>query len=110
MSGVWKFTADESKYASVQDTAMELERSVTESKLTRLGGGYMRFATAGEFGPHPVAYDELFFVLSGQLEFITDDETIVMGPGDAGLIEEGAIVTYRGTAGTVAGFAVTPRH
>lgn len=110
MSGVWKFSENVENYMTVKDSPMQLERTITQSNQTRLAGGYLRFVDDGEFGPHPVAYDELFFCLSGTLELITESETIALKPGEAGLIAEGANVLYRGTAGTLAGYAATPRH
>jgi ethanolamine utilization protein EutQ (cupin superfamily) len=110
MTGIWKFTENVDNYVTVKDSPMQLERGITQSGETRLAGGYLRFVADGEFGPHPVAYDELFFVLSGSLELVTETEKIELKPGQAGLIAEGAVVTYRGTAGTLAGYAATPRH
>jgi ethanolamine utilization protein EutQ (cupin superfamily) len=110
MSGVWKFAENVDNYVSVKETPMQLDRGITQSGQTRLAGGYMRFVSDGEFGPHPVAYDELFFVFSGTLELIDGDQTLVLNAGESGLIAEGTSLTYRGTAGTVAGYAATPRH
>jgi ethanolamine utilization protein EutQ (cupin superfamily) len=110
MAGVWKFAENVENYTTVKDSAMQLERGISQSGHTRLAGGYLRFVDQGEFGPHPVAYDELFFVLSGTLELDHDGETISLKAGESALIEEGATVTYRGNAGTLAGYAATPRH
>jgi ethanolamine utilization protein EutQ (cupin superfamily) len=88
---------------------LELARVVTDAATTDLGGGFARFEVDGELAGWTLAYDEVFFVVAGRLEVISEGVSRVAVAGQALLIPKGTTVTYRGTAGTKAFFVLHPR-
>src|SRR3989454_12704643 len=80
---------------------LELARAITHAGTTQLGGGYMRFSSDAEFADWTLKYDEVLFVRSGELEIVSDSNTVRARAGEAILIPNGAKVTYRGRVGTV---------
>lgn len=46
-------------------------------------------------GPHPIAHDEVYYVLSGEGEVISDGRTSRLSPGVAAYLYEGAVVGIR---------------
>lgn len=110
MAGIWAIAPDDSGFGTVQGTTgIELNRCVATTERTALGGGVMRFATDDQLGPWTLSYDEVFYVVAGTLSLATAAETVELGPGEIGLLESGTTVTYHGTAGTTAFYALTPR-
>jgi ethanolamine utilization protein EutQ len=89
--------------------AMQLARVVTEAASTDLGGGFVRFDPDGEMANWTLKYDEVFYVIEGRLEVLSNGESVVGGPGDVIVIPKGTTVTYRGAAGTKAFFVLHPR-
>lgn len=87
---------------------LDLARSITAAGTTQLGGGYMRFSEAADFGPWTLKYDEVLFVQSGELTVVEDGKTTTAAVGEAILIPNGATVTYRGKKGTVGFFVLWP--
>lgn len=87
---------------------LELARAITNAGTTQLGGGYMRFAENAEFSDWTLSYDEVVFVQAGELTVHSDGIDNVARAGEAILIPNGAKVTYRGRAGTVAFFVLWP--
>lgn len=87
---------------------LELARVITTAGSTQLGGGYMRFAEDAEFADWTLTYDEVVFVQTGELTVRSDGKDTVAQVGEAILIPNGAKVTYRGRAGTVAFFVLWP--
>ncbi len=87
---------------------LRLSRAITHAGTTQLGGGYMRFSADAEFPDWTLKYDEVLFVQSGELEIVSDGESVKAHAGQAILIPNGAKVTYRGHAGTVGFFVLWP--
>ncbi len=48
-----------------------------------------------EIGAHPIAHDEVYYVLSGRGEVVSDGVTAVLEPGMAAYLWEGAVVGIR---------------
>lgn len=46
-------------------------------------------------GPHPIAHDEVYYVLSGEGEVMSDGRTSRLSPGVAAYLYEGAVVGIR---------------
>lgn len=46
-------------------------------------------------GPHPIAHDEVYYVLSGRGEVVSDGVTAVLEPGMAAYLWRGAVVGIR---------------
>jgi ethanolamine utilization protein EutQ (cupin superfamily) len=87
---------------------LELARAITSAGSTQLGGGYMRFVQDAEFADWTLTYDEVLFVQTGELMVASDGGDTVAQAGEAILIPKGAMVTYRGRAGTVCFFVLWP--
>ena len=87
---------------------MELARSITHAGTTRLGGGYMKFTEDAEFPDWTLKYDEVLFVQEGELEVVSEGNSVKASAGEAILIPDGVKVTYRGRAGTVGFFVLWP--
>jgi ethanolamine utilization protein EutQ (cupin superfamily) len=87
---------------------MQLARSITNAGTTKLGGGYMKFTEDAEFPDWTLKYDEVLFVQEGELEVVSDGNSVKARAGESILIADGAKVTYRGRAGTVGFFVLWP--
>lgn len=46
-------------------------------------------------GPHPIAHDEVYYVISGEGEVMSDGRTSRLSPGVAAYLYEGAVVGIR---------------
>jgi len=46
-------------------------------------------------GPHPIAHDEVYYVLSGEGEVVSDGKTAKLSPGMAAYLYTGAVVGIR---------------
>lgn len=46
-------------------------------------------------GPHPIAHDEVYYVLSGEGEVVSDGKTAKLTPGMAAYLYTGAVVGIR---------------
>ena len=64
-------------------------------------------------GPHPIDHDEVYYVLGGQGEVVSDGKTARLTPGMAAYLYKGAVVGIRqlGTAelSLIVSYPVTPK-
>jgi ethanolamine utilization protein EutQ len=88
---------------------MELGRVITTPATTSLGGGFSRFTGECVLADWTLRYDEVFYVIEGELVIESGQETVRGGPGEVILIPAGTTVTYRAGAGTKAFFVLHPR-
>jgi ethanolamine utilization protein EutQ len=88
---------------------MELARVITTPATTSLGGGFSRFTGEAVLADWTLRYDEVFYVIEGELVIESGRETIHGGPGEVILIPAGATVTYRAGPGTKVFFVLHPR-
>lgn len=88
---------------------MELGRVITTPATTSLGGGFSRFTGEAVLADWTLRYDEVFYVIEGELVISSGEETVRGGPGEVILIPAGTTVTYRAGAGTKAFFVLHPR-
>jgi len=89
---------------------MELARVITAPATTSLGGGFSRFVGEAVLADWTLRYDEVFYVIEGELEIESAGrETVRGGPGEVILIAAGTTVTYRAGPGTKAFFVLHPR-
>jgi ethanolamine utilization protein EutQ len=88
---------------------MELGRVITTPATTSLGGGFSRFTGEAVLADWTLRYDEVFYVIEGELVIESGQETVRGGPGEVILIPAGTTVTYRAGAGTKAFFVLHPR-
>jgi ethanolamine utilization protein EutQ len=88
---------------------MELARVITTPATTGLGGGFSRFTGQAELADWTLRYDEVFYVIEGELVIESAGQTVRGGPGEVILIPAGTTVTYRSGPGTKAFFVLHPR-
>ena len=88
---------------------MELGRVITTPATTSLGGGFSRFTGEAVLADWTLRYDEVFYVIEGELVIESGQETVRGGPGEVILIPAGTTVTYRAGSGTKAFFVLHPR-
>lgn len=88
---------------------MELGRVITTPATTQLGGGFSRFTGDCELADWTLRYDEVFYVIEGELVIESSGTVTRGGPGEVLLIPAGTTVTYRSGPGTKAFFVLHPR-
>jgi ethanolamine utilization protein EutQ len=89
---------------------MELARVITSPATTGLGGGFSRFTGEAVLADWTLRYDEVFYVIEGELVIESAGQEPVRGrPGQVILIPAGTTVTYRSGPGTKAFFVLHPR-
>ena len=88
---------------------MELGRVITTPATTQLGGGFSRFTGECELADWTLRYDEVFYVIEGELVIESGGTVTRGGPGEVLLIPAGTTVTYRSGPGTKAFFVLHPR-
>lgn len=88
---------------------MELARVLTSAATTGLGGGFSRFTGEAVLAGWTLRYDEVFYVIEGELSIESGGQTVRGGPGEVILIPAGTTVTYRSGPGTKAFFVLHPR-
>ncbi|MEV6059950.1 cupin domain-containing protein [Nocardia asteroides] len=77
--------------------------------LSDLGGGVVRFDQGGSTDPWRLPYEEIIYVISGELTLHIDGGASLSVPaGEVVTIGKGAKVVYEGTPGTQGFFALTP--
>ena len=88
---------------------VEVSRSISDGALTDFGGGHFRWIEDAEIHGE-LNYDEVVYVLEGQLELETQDGgAMVGGPGDTFVLKNGASATYRAKVGTSVFYVLHPR-
>lgn len=71
-----------------------------------IGAGFVRFRdTAFEWD---LSYDEVLYMIEGELAVEADGETVTAGPGDVLSLPSGSRVTYRFRGACLAFFATYP--
>jgi ethanolamine utilization protein EutQ (cupin superfamily) len=84
-------------------------RAITAAGFTELGGGWVRMDGSGELADWTLRYDEVLYVVAGELEIACQGTTTVARPGQAILIGSGTTVTYRARPDTTVFFVLHPR-
>lgn len=85
-----------------------IDRRSKPTRLTELSAGFITFTESGTTEPWTLPYEEVFYVIEGELTLHLGEERIVGRPGDVLTLEEGVTVTYEGTAATRAFFSLVP--
>jgi ethanolamine utilization protein EutQ (cupin superfamily) len=91
-------------------SGLSVARAITEAGFTDLGGGWARMDGSGELANWTLQYDEVLYVIGGELEIECNGTPTVAGPGRAILILRGTTVTYRGRPNTTVFFVLHPRN
>lgn len=87
---------------------IEVSRSITDGALTDFGGGHFRWVEDAEIHGE-LNYDEVVYVLEGQVTIETQDGPMVAGPGDTIVLKSGASARYRAAAGASVFYVLHPR-
>lgn len=87
---------------------VEVSRSITDGELTDFGGGHFRWVENAEIHGE-LNYDEVVFVLEGELDIETQDGPMTGRPGDTFVLKNGASATYRAKTGTSVFYVLHPR-
>ncbi|MEU0403835.1 cupin domain-containing protein [Streptomyces sp. NPDC006197] len=87
---------------------LALDRRSRASALTDLAGGFAEFTDSTPAEPATLPYEELLYVIEGEVTLTVGDQVIVGSTGDFITLEKGATVVFAGTAGTRLFYAVTP--
>src|SRR5205814_9377695 len=75
----------------------DLARSITAAGTTQLGGGYMRYSEDAEFADWTLKYDEVLFVVPGELGVVQEGGSSGARRGEGVLISYGTTATHRRT-------------
>ncbi len=106
-AGVWLIREGDVPYEELAP-GIEIARVISAPASTSLGGGLLRMDGA-TFPDWTLKYDEVLYVLEGELEVESDGGSAVAGPGEMILIAGGGTVTYRSKAGTKTFVVLYPR-
>ncbi|WUI04074.1 cupin domain-containing protein [Spirillospora sp. NBC_00431] len=106
-SRVWPVEDDPAGHHEVpRAPGLSVSAHVSEAGSAALGGGFMRFSGAGgALRGWTLTYDEVVYVIEGELVIVADGEEVRVPAGSACLIEAGATVDYLAT-GAMRGFVV----
>ncbi|MGV9868383.1 cupin domain-containing protein [Rhodococcus koreensis] len=85
-----------------------IDRRSRASALTELAVGFAEFAVTGAIEPSALPYEEVLYVLEGELTLTQGEEKLVCTTGELITLEAGAVVTVAGTAGTRLLYSLTP--
>jgi ethanolamine utilization protein EutQ (cupin superfamily) len=89
---------------------MKLELRSARTGLNELAGGILRLDDGGAGEPWKLPYEELLYVITGNLRLRFADQTLALAPGEVAAIPRGAEVVYEGDPGTTAFYALTPAN
>lgn len=87
---------------------IDAARALTSAGITRLGGGFMRLADGGELRDWTLPYDEVMFVLEGELLLSEGGKEHHIPKGEGVLLRHGATVSYRSTVSTEVLYVLYP--
>lgn len=103
---VMPFNAD----FTAENGPVKVDRRSKPSELTELSAGFVDFPDGGKTDPWTLPYEEVFYVIEGELILHLDGRTVSAASGDVVTIEKGATVEYEGTPGTRAFFSLVPAN
>jgi len=73
-----------------------------------LSAGFMEFLEDTETDPWTAPYEEIMYVIKGELTLRSDGVEITAKEGEVASVEKGATLTYQAPAGTKLFFSLTP--
>jgi ethanolamine utilization protein EutQ len=93
---------------------VQVDRRTPPFGLAELAAGFVHFPDGGGTDPWTLPYEEVFYVIEGQLTLHveTDGEDggdVVANVGDVVALHRGATVRYEGTPGTRAFYSLVPQ-
>lgn len=87
---------------------LAVDRRSRGSALTALAGGFAEFTDSSPAEPTTLPYEELLYVIEGEITLTVGDQVITGSTGDFLTLEKGATVVFAGTPGTRLFYAVSP--
>ncbi|MBO9523120.1 MAG: DUF861 domain-containing protein [Nocardioidaceae bacterium] len=87
-----------------------IDRRSKPSGLTELSAGFLEFTETGATEPWTLPYEEVLYVIEGELTLTHEGTDIVAKTGDLVTLEKGATVVYAGTQGTRLLFSLVPAN
>jgi mannose-6-phosphate isomerase-like protein (cupin superfamily) len=88
---------------------MRLARVITSAGSTVLGGGWIRMDGTGSLDEWQLPYDEVLYVIEGQITIDCKGESITASAGQALLLAHGNTVTFRSPGEALGFFVLYPR-
>jgi ethanolamine utilization protein EutQ len=85
-----------------------VDQRTRDSGLADLGAGFVDFPQGGTSASWTTPYEEVVYVVAGELTLTADGSTVTGWPGDLITIARGTTVTYGGTPGTRVLFSLVP--
>jgi ethanolamine utilization protein EutQ (cupin superfamily) len=85
-----------------------VDQRTRASGLVDLGAGFVDFPDGGTSAQWTTPYEEVIYVLTGELTVAADAQSVRGRPGDVLTIAKGTTVTYGGTRGTRVFFSLVP--
>lgn len=107
-SGVQLLREQDVAYEQISP-GLEAARAITAAGFTELGGGWVRMDGSDELAGWTLRYDEVLYVVRGELEVEAAGTGTVARAGEAILIARGTTVTYRAKPDTLVFYALHPR-
>lgn len=87
---------------------VKVDRRTRPSGLTELSAGFVTFPDGGATDPWTLPYEEVFYVIEGELALHLDGRPIMAAAGEVVALEKGVTVVYEGSPGTRAFFSLVP--
>jgi ethanolamine utilization protein EutQ len=95
---------------TAENGPVKVDRRTKPSGLTELSAGFVTFPEGGATDPWTLPYEEVFYVIEGELTLHLEGRPIVAGAGEVVTLEKGVTVVYEGTPGTRAFFSLVPAN
>lgn len=89
---------------------VKVDRRSKPSELTELSAGFVTFPDGGKTDQWTLPYEEVFYVIEGELALHVDGRTVTVAADEVVTLEKGATVVYEGTPGTRAFFSLVPAN
>ena len=95
---------------TAENGPVKVDRRTKPSGLTELSAGFVTFPEGGATDPWTLPYEEVFYVIEGELTLHLDGRPTVAAAGEVVTLEKGATVVYEGAPGTRAFFSLVPAN
>jgi ethanolamine utilization protein EutQ len=95
---------------TAENGPVKVDRRSKPSELVELSAGFVTFPAGGATDPWTLPYEEVFYVVEGELTIHLDGTPIIAAAGDVVTLEKGVTVVYEGAPGTRAFFSLVPAN
>ena len=87
---------------------LHVDQRTRASGLVDLAAGFVDFPAGGTSALWTTPYEEVIYVIDGELTVVAGEQSVLGRPGDVLTIAKGTTVTYGGTPGTRVLFSLVP--